>query len=134
MNRLFGDTSAWYAFFSAKDPAHHAVSALLREWAGRLVTSDYIFDEIITLVRYRAGHALAVRAGEALRAGDACLLITAEARDLQDAWETFAREGRQKLSFTDCTSFAIMRRLKLTTAAALDDDFRRAGFTALPSL
>lgn len=134
MNRLFVDTSAWYAFFDAKDSAHHEVAALLKEWAGRLVTTDYVFDEIVTLVRYRASHALAVRVGAALRAEGSCLLVTAEANDLEGAWELFVREGHQKLSFTDCVSFAVMRRLKLTAAAALDEDFRRAGFTALPAL
>ena len=134
MNRLFVDTSAWYAFFNARDSAHRAVSTLLKEWAGRLATSDYVFDEVVTLVRHRADHALAVRVGEALREGGACLLVTVEPRDIQDAWEHFLARGHLKLSFTDCTSFAVMRRLKLTTAAALDDDFSRAGFTALPSL
>ncbi len=132
MNRLFVDTSAWYAFFDAKDPSHSQVSALLREWAGRILTTDYVFDEIITLVRYRAGHALAVRTGEALRQGGSCLIATAEPCDLEEAWVVFKREASQKLSFTDCVSFAVMRRLKLSLAAALDDDFRRAGFTALP--
>ncbi len=132
MNRLFVDTSAWYAFFDAKDPAHGQVSALFREWAGRLLTTDYVFDEIITLVRHRAGHALAVRTGEALRQGGSCLMVTAEPGDIEEAWVIFKREGGQKLSFTDCVSFAVMLRLKLSAAAALNDDFRRAGFTVFP--
>ena len=55
--------------------------------------------------------------------------------DLNDetrAWKLFARRADKEYSFTDCVSFEIMRRLGITRAAALDDDFRREGFTVLP--
>ena len=132
MDRLFVDTSAWYAFFNAKDPDHKSVAALLEAWEPRLVTSEYIFDELVTLVRYRAGHALAAKVGQELREGKACMLVTVEPKDIQDAWEHFVAKESEKLSFTDCTSFAVMRRLKLTTAAALDEDFRKEGFITFP--
>lgn len=132
MERLFVDTSAWYAFFNAKDRDHEAVAALLEAWEGRLVTSEYVFDEVVTLVRYRVGHAPAADLGRVLREGEACLLVTVEPEDIQGAWEHFLSNSREKLSFTDCTSFAVMRRLKIAAAAALDEDFRAEGFTVLP--
>jgi len=33
---------------------------------------------------------------------------------------------------TDCTSFVVMRRLGLTVAVAVDDDFRQEGLRTLP--
>ena len=36
------------------------------------------------------------------------------------------------LSFTDCTSIVLMRRLHIDTVLTLDDDFRRQGFTMIP--
>ena len=36
------------------------------------------------------------------------------------------------LSFTDCTSFALMRERKLLEAFTFDSDFKRAGFVVLP--
>jgi predicted nucleic acid-binding protein len=134
MERLFVDTSAWYAYFNAKDPDHKSVTALLEAWEPRLVTTEYVFDELVTLVRYRAGHGLAAKVGQELRGGEACLLVTVEPKDIQAAWEHFVAKKSEKLSFTDCTSFAVMRRLKLTTAAALDADFGHAGFTVLPKV
>jgi predicted nucleic acid-binding protein len=35
-------------------------------------------------------------------------------------------------SFTDCTSFALMKRLRESTAVALDRDFRSFGVRCLP--
>ena len=132
MERLFVDTSAWYTLANAKAQRHTQVKKALAAWEGRLCTTDYIFDELVTLVRYRVGHAPAVTVGEALRECDVCLLVAVEPEDIHVAWKQFAREAGQRYSFTDCTSFAVMRRLKLTTAAALDDDFARAGFVVVP--
>lgn len=133
MERLFVDTSAWYSLANAKAPRHTEVKKTLAAWEGRLCTTDYVFDEIVTLVRYRVGHPPAVTIGNVLREGGACLLVAVEPKDIHAAWEQFAREADQRYSFTDCTSFAVMRRLKLTTVAALDDDFARAGFLVVPA-
>jgi len=133
MERLFVDTSAWYAFANADDRRHEDVAAALKSWAGRLVTTDFVFDELVTLLRYRAGHSQAVAVGSALVDGKSCLLVSVEPNDFQAAWQQFSNQYDQRLSFTDCTSFAVMRRLKLETAAALDDDFAAAGFTVVPA-
>ena len=39
---------------------------------------------------------------------------------------------RQVYHFTDCTSFALMRRLRIDMALALDEDFRAEGFGLMP--
>ena len=56
MERLFIDTSAWFAFANRKDPEHTRVCETLRAFPGRLVTSNFIFDETISLCLYRLGH------------------------------------------------------------------------------
>ena len=40
----------------------------------------------------------------------------------------FREQIDKQYSFTDCTAFVLMRRLSLTAAAALDDDFAQEGF------
>lgn len=51
MKRALVDTSSWYAFLRADDPDHPAVRGSLERWKGRLVTTNFIFDELVTLVR-----------------------------------------------------------------------------------
>jgi predicted nucleic acid-binding protein len=130
--RLFVDTSAWFAFVNRRDPDHAPTRRLLEEHGGALVTSNYVFDETVTLCLLRLGHAAAVRVGAALQDPDVVHLVRASAEDERHAWGLFRDRLDKRYSYTDCTSFILMRRLDLTRAAALDDDFRREGFDALP--
>jgi predicted nucleic acid-binding protein len=45
----------------------------------------------------------------------------------------FFQHRDKDLSFTDCTSFAIMRELRLTTVITTDGHFRQVGFDVLPA-
>ena len=133
MERLFVDTSAWFALVNAKDPMHDAVEALLRAFDGRLTTSNYVVDETVTLCRYRLGHAAAVRVGQTLFDDELLDLMRVSPEDERRAWELFVRRRDQSYSFTDCTSFTLLRRLGLKSVAAIDDDFRAEGFSVSPT-
>jgi predicted nucleic acid-binding protein len=47
---IFVDTSAWFAAYVPNDPQHAQVKHVLSS-APRLVTTDYILDETITLMK-----------------------------------------------------------------------------------
>ena len=132
MKRTFVDTSAWYAYTNASDPSHEAVSRTRRAVDGRLVTSSYVFDELVTLCRYRLSHAAAAKVGALLLAAARLDLVRITPDDEKAAWALFQRRPDRLYSFTDCTSFVLMRRLGLTRALALDDDFATEGFELLP--
>lgn len=129
---LFVDTSAWFAFANRKDPDHAAVRDILRRYDDRLVTSNFVFDETVTLARYRLGHHVAEKIGESLLDANVARLIRATSEDEHRAWELFCKRPDQSYSYTDCLSFEMMKRLKVTTAATLDDDFVHEGFEVLP--
>jgi uncharacterized protein len=68
---IFVDTSAFLAIENRRD-AHHEEAlkyqrASLKK-GSPLATSDYVPDESYTIIRIRAGHAIAVQFGDALRA------------------------------------------------------------------
>ena len=132
MERAFIDTSGWFAYINRKDPDHRAVRDAVRKHDGRLVTSTYVFDEIVTLCRYRMDHKSAVRVGRVLLDASSVDLVRITLDDELAAWELFEERADKEYSFTDCTSFVLMRRLNLTTAIAADDDFQQEGFTVLP--
>lgn len=132
MRRVFVDSSGWHAFADADDPAHEETLRALEPWEGRLVTTDYVFDETVTLAQRRLGQAQAVRIGETLLEPAVVELVHLLAEDFDDAW-TLLRKAKDKgWSFTDCSSFAVMRRLRLSTAVTVDRHFRQAGFETLP--
>jgi uncharacterized protein len=136
MTDLFVDTSAFYALADRKDSNHRRarafLAALQRKGQSLLTTTD-VFDESVTLVRYRLGHQAAVTLGDKLSASKWCRVL--EVRDdlRRSAWDIFVRYTDQTFSFTDCTSFATMRSMRLSDAFTFDRrDFAAAGFVALP--
>ena len=129
---LFVDTSAWFALANRRDPDHAATRKALERFSGRLVTSNFVFDETVTLCLHRLGRSAALRVGEMLRDADAVDLARATADDEAAAWKLFLDRADKQYSFTDCVSFVIMNRLGIRRAAALDEDFRREGFDIIP--
>ena len=132
MERVFVDTSAWFAFANRGDPDHPRVAPALKRFERRLVTSTFVFDETVTLCRYRYGHAIATRIGEALLTPDVVDLVRVLDADERAAWALFHERPDKSYSFTDCTSFVLMRRIGLQMVVSLDDDLRQEGFVTLP--
>ena len=134
---LFVDSSAWLAAYDRGQRGHAEVVAALRQARkGRtsIVTSDYVLDETLTLVRARVGHRLALTIGDAVwrKGGAELLLVDDPIRE--NAWEIFTKYAEHDLSFTDCTSAALMRQRGLDTICSLDHHFVVLGFTRIPEL
>ena len=134
MERAFVDTSAWFAYTNRQDPDHTRVHNVLRTLQGRLVTSNFIFDETVTLCLYRLGYQVAATVGAVLLDLTVVDLLRLTPDDEQRAWALFLARPDKTYSYTDCTSFVLMRRLRFQRAIALDADFQREGFVLLPTL
>lgn len=91
-----------------------------------------VFDESVALIRYRLGFVAAKSFGDHLLRAGAASLLTVNRPDEARAWEIFTRYRDKNFSYTDCTSFAIMQRLKIDSAVAIDEDFRAFGLNCLP--
>ncbi len=135
MKGLFVDTAGWVACADAADPAHSRAAAARDHWldqGGLLVTSDYVVDETLTFLRLRLGLDATeawwrqVEGSSRLRWKSVTPARADKARDF------FFRYRDKEFSFTDCTSFVVMRELKLREALTTDRHFAQAGFTALP--
>ncbi len=50
------------------------------------------------------------------------------------AWALFRKFRDKDFSYTDCTSFAVMERLRLRTAFAFDRRFAAMGYRVEPAL
>jgi predicted nucleic acid-binding protein len=130
---VFVDTSAIVALLSARDDHHeHAVGAwrgLLRERA-RVVTTDLVLAEAVVVARVRAGFDVSVQVGERILA-DPFEIVWIDRPLLDEAWKLYRRYRDHVLSLCDCVSFAVMRRRRIQTAFAFDDDFDAVGFSSL---
>ncbi len=107
----------------ADDPAHESVRTFVDETAERFVTTDYVLDEVLTLLKVRRSVELALEAGELLWGGGGVSLEYLTRRDIRAAWELFQKYRDKEWSFTDYSSFAFMTRRKLVRALSLGHHF-----------
>lgn len=137
MKPLFVDTSALVALTAKKDRNHGSSRRFLKSLAKErrpLVTSTDVVDEVVTLLRMRLGHRVAVQVGDALFDSKWCQLLEIDTAHRERAWNLFKRFDDQTFSLTDCTSFAIMRSLGIEEAFTFDRrDFAAAGFVPRPA-
>jgi predicted nucleic acid-binding protein len=135
INLLFADTAGWMACADAADPKHESATAARDEWlegGGHLITTDYVIDETLTLLRFRLGLDAAEEWWHAIAASARLRHELINADRAERARAIFFRHRDKKFSFTDCTSFAVMRELRLNIALTTDRHFRQAGFEMLP--
>ena len=135
---IFVDTSAFLAIINKKDNNHVAATQFLEEIKNgkirikKIITSDYIIDETLTRIRYSVGHKEAVEWGNDILASKVIEKIGIDKELFGSAWELFQTYEDKKLSFTDCTSFALMKKKDIKKAFSFDEDFKRLGFVLLP--
>lgn len=125
---IFVDTGAWFAAVVPGD----ANFAVAMTWRTRntiqLVTTDYIIDETLTLLRARGEFGRALRLGDDLFSERFAEIEWLSPTDVTEAWHVLRHFRDKAWSFTDCTSYVVMKRLKIKTAFAFDDHFRQFGF------
>ena len=119
----FVDTGAWVALFVEADAQHRAARAWIGSNRDRLITSDYIVDEVLTLISARFRRQTAIRAGHVLFGQGLAGLTQLADEDKERAWGIFRSHDDKGWSFTDCTSLALMQRLGVSSAFAFDRHF-----------
>ena len=131
---VFADTSFFFALVAKRDPAHRqavkAFAKLLRAQS-RVITTDYIIDETLTLTKARINAPAALALLDRIERSEAINLEDIAPQRFDAAKAFFAKHADHGYSFTDCTSFVLMRELRMTQALTTDRHFIEAGFEAL---
>lgn len=129
---LFIDTGVFYALQDESAPRHGEAIAAIKTVStgsyGRLFTSEYVYDETVTLVRQRTGRFDdAKQAGDRIRGIDpfpqafSLLFVTEPAFDrTREVFETY---DDHSLSFTDASTIALVDRHDIDAVLSFDDDF-----------
>lgn len=133
--RVFIDAQGWVALKNQNDRHFEKAHQILQSLAAtrtQLITTNFVLDEAYTVLRREAGHHIAVELGEEIRASKTLRVVHIGKKLQEKAWELFKeRDSGLNWSFTDCTSFIVMRRLHINEALTFDHEFEQAGFIAL---
>lgn len=98
----------------------------------QLVTTTYIFDEVVTLLNSRKLHGKAVEVGTLLLESPDILLFEIDKPTFDMGWQDFKKYKDKSFSLTDCLSFVVMQKRAITNALTLDLHFQQVGFQIFP--
>jgi predicted nucleic acid-binding protein len=132
---IFIDTGAFLARSLPRDQHHRAA---VQAWADlekrgeRCATSNLVINEMLTLLARRTSYDFAAERGRTLYASGVLEILRPERAEELTALEWFSKLADQRVSFTDCVSFTLMKRERLRRAFSFDRHFRAAGFEVWP--
>ncbi len=139
--KLFVDTWAWFVLADSKNVDFNETLGAYRRSlhsGGRIYTTEYVLDELITLLYLRASTERAERyiTGILKSSEDNQLVIERiTPTRFQKAWSLRKKYGeRADISFTDFCSFAIMKEFQIERVLTGDAHFEEVnlGFTRMP--
>jgi predicted nucleic acid-binding protein len=135
MNTVLVDTGYLLALEIINDQHHLAAT---HHWQGfvaalpDLVTTSYVFDEVVTFFNSRGQHAKALQVGNNLLQSPSVQFIHVDTALFYEGWTYFQRHQDKDYSLTDCISFIVMQKLSIRRAFAFDQHFVQAGFIKEP--
>ena len=138
MELIFLDTSLLVAYYNADDVNHADAREFVRDMEGKRVgflISDYIFDEILTVMLVRSGKKKAIEVCNAILrdvGSGSIRLLYVDEEVFGRATAIFTRFVDKTWSFTDCTSYILMRNAGIAKCASFDRHFYQFGFEVLP--
>jgi predicted nucleic acid-binding protein len=127
--RVFVDTSAFYALMDRSDKNYEQAAALwkfLVEKEVYLNTSNYVIVETLAILQSRLGFEAANLWYRDVLSLAEVLWIEGSIHDL--AHELWLGLGRRNLTFVDCVSFVTMRHYKIEKVFVFDRHFEEQGF------
>jgi predicted nucleic acid-binding protein len=132
---IFVDTSAWFAAVVPTDSDHLHAARWLAANSEPLLTTDYVIDEILTLLRARGERQRARVLGEKFFEASMTEVYYLTEDDIRQAWSVFHRYDDKSWSFTDCASKVVIEQMNISEAFTFDHHFKQFGSVrAVPSV
>ena len=132
---IIADTSGLYALADARDPNHFRAAAFLTSLSPgkdlaehKLVVSNHVFDELMTLTKVRLGMPAALQLGIRLRNSRFVEMVIFTQAQEQALWRLFSRYNDKAWSYTDCACLLLAQEYDTSLAFSFDHHFRQLGF------
>jgi len=124
---IFLDSSFLVAYSNEEDSLHAKAMKVASDLAdgkyGMPVITDYIFDEVITILLVRTKNfRKAIETGEKLIG--TTLFLHMDSALFSDSWSIFKNQNNPRLSFTDCSIVAVCKANGIGTLVTFDRDLK----------
>ncbi len=129
--KVFIDTSAFCALTIPKDEHNQRAKEIyqgVQEKKAIFYSSDYIMDETYTLLKTRSSHDTSLKFMDNMNSTNINIIRINEEIE-GSAKSIFKKFKDKRLSFTDCTSFALINQLHIEAVFAFDEHFRYHPYT-----
>jgi len=134
--KIFIDTGAFIALTDADDENHKAAKMYYKntiEKGIRFLTTNYVVCETMNYLRAKISHSVAIIFWENLTKSNLIEMVHITPSIENEAFNIFKQYADKDFSFTDCTSFSVMKSLKLNKSFAFDKHFEQYDhFVRLP--
>ena len=129
---IFIDTTIWVAAIDSSDELHEdgksTLNALIERKLSIALTTDYVLDEVMTILKKRKiPPKKIISVIESIIESPLVEVIFVDEQIFTEALKIFKKY--EKLSFTDSTTLAIMRKYKIKEIYSHDSDFDLPGIT-----
>ena len=131
MSDLFADSAFYIAAVNPRDGLHGMATAFLETLEGRLVTTDFVLLEVGNWLSKSRDRAVFVELVQRLRADANSTIVEANRAIFDAGFNLYSQRPDKDWSLTDCISFVVMNRHRLTEALTADRHFEQAGFKVL---
>ncbi len=128
---IYLDTGAFLSRFLKNDNCHKKA---LKKWEQikkskyKCVTSNFILDETFTLLGRWTDYKFAAEKANIIYSSNIIEILRPEYDDELAAIKLFQKFSDQKVSYKDCISFILMKRMKIKYVFSFDRHFTLAGF------
>jgi len=132
---IFIDTGAFIARYLSHDQYHTQATVAwerIRDRRETCFTTNFVLNEVFTLLGRRAGNLFAAERAHIVYSSKVIKILRPDHNAELQAIEILQKFADQRISFTDCVSFAIMRQERIKRAFSFDRHFQQAGFTLAP--
>ena len=131
MTMVFADTFYYIAFLSPSDEEHKQAKAFTQNYSGKMVTTEWVLTELADGLAAAVTRQRCVAFIDWLRRDEDVIIVPATSGLFSAGLTLYRERDDKKWSLTDCISFVVMERERITEALTGDHHFQQAGFTTL---
>ena len=121
--KIFVDSNYFISLFNPVDGNYVGAVALFHALEREhmlLVTSNFVFAEVVTVLSQRQNRPSAIVAGSHLQANPRIRIIHIDEALHRTSWQVFQEIQKKNMSFVDCSILAVMHAEHITKLLTFD--------------